>query len=535
MSRSLPPLLPAALHVVQALPTPGGITVVTAPKPSGSACPLCGAVSSRVHSHYTRTLADLPWQGCIVTILVRARRFRCGRAGCSRQVFAERLPEVMRPRARRTARLGDVQRHVGLALGGEPGSRLAARLAMPVSGDTLLRLVRASELVPHPPPRVVGVDEWAWRRGLRYGTTLCDLERGRVLDLLPDRSTGTVAAWLKRHPSVAVIARDRASVFAEAIRQGAPEASEVADRWHLLRNLGDALRAAVGRHRSAAAAAAKAVAMTAADTVLPVLAAAGTKLAALRRARRTDRRERYAEVRRLREAGMPPRLIAPRIGMSQRSVERWLGAGGEPEHRRPPVAGLVDPFRPYLERRWQEGCRDAAVLWREIRAQGFTGSSNTVRRWAEPRRGLHVPVSATHPAAAPTPKPWRVPSRRRCAWLLGQEPVQLTAGERAFIDHLAAAAPTLAEAGILARRLATMIRGRDDADLDGWLAAARESELDTLAQGLARDLAAVRAAITERWSTSPVEGQISRLKTIKRQMYGRAGYDLLRQRVLATA
>jgi hypothetical protein len=142
LSRSLLPLIPAALHVVQVLPTPDRITILTAPKPSSSACPLCGAVSSRVHSHYTRTLADLPWQGRAVTVQVRARRFRCAAAGCLRQVFAERLPGVAQSWARRTARLGDIQRHIGFALGGEPGSRLAARLSMSVSGDTLLRLVQ---------------------------------------------------------------------------------------------------------------------------------------------------------------------------------------------------------------------------------------------------------------------------------------------------------------------------------------------------------------------------------------------------------
>jgi len=534
LSRSLLPLIPAALQVMQILPAPDRITILTAPKPSGSACPLCGAVSSRVHSHYTRTLADLPWQGRAVTVQVRARRFRCGRAGCPRQVFAERLPDVAPSWARRTARLGGIQRHIGLALGGEPGARLAARLAMPVSGDTLLRLVRAAELPSQPPPRVVGIDEWAWRRGLSYGTIVCDLERGRVVDLLPDRRTETVAAWLKRHPSVAVIARDRASVFAEAVRQGAPQASQVADRWHLLRNLGDALRAAVDRHCVAVIAAASAVAEVANTDHRPPPApeAAGTQLSALRRARRDSRAEHYAMVWRLHEAGMVPRLIAPRVGMSQRSVERWLRAGGEPEHRRPPVASLVDPFRPHLERRWQEGCRNVADLWREIRDQGFTGSLNTLRRWAEPHRRPHAPdpVAAVPRSAAP-----RALSRRRCAWLLGLEPEKLTLGEQAFIGRLTAAAPELAEAGVLARRFAAMIRARDGAGLDAWLTSARESELGLLAQGFARDLAAVRAAITERWSTSPVEGQISRLKAIKRQMFGRAGYELLRRRVLAAA
>jgi transposase len=224
LSRSLLPLIPAALHVVQVLPAPDRITILTAPKPSSTACPLCGVLSDRVHSHYTRTLADLPWQGRAVTVQVRAQRFRCATAGCLRQVFAERLPGVAPSWARRTARLGDIQRYIGFALGGEPGSRLAARLSMPASGNTLLRLVQAAEPEPPPSPRVVGISNWAWRRGQRYGTIVCDLERGRVIDLLPDRSAEGVASWLRRHPGVEVVARDRAGAYAEGARQGAPKA-----------------------------------------------------------------------------------------------------------------------------------------------------------------------------------------------------------------------------------------------------------------------------------------------------------------------
>jgi transposase len=353
LSRLLLPLIPAGLSVVQVLPSPDCVTIVTQLTATQSACPRCGNLSDHVHSHYTRSLADLPCQGRIATVQVQARRFRCANTDCPRRIFTKRLPEVVRPWARRSERLADVQRHLGLALGGAAGARLADRLAMPISGARLLRLVVARTALPTPPqPRVVGIDEYAKRRGLTYGTILCDLERQQVIDLLPDRDAATVAAWLKQHPSVQVIARDRASVFGRAIRDGAPAAVEIADRWHLLRNLGDALRAAVGRHREAITTATAAVVCDGAATpeAPRVVGTTGPALDALRRQRREQRRACYAAMQRLHEEGVPPRLIAPAIGMSQRTVERWLTAGGAPEHRRPPVASLLDPFRCDLER-----------------------------------------------------------------------------------------------------------------------------------------------------------------------------------------
>lgn len=478
-----------------------------------------------------RRLTDLPWQGRIVEIRLHARRFRCADPQCPRRIFTERLPETVQPKARRTVRLGESQLAIGFAVGGEPGSRLSDRLAMPVSGDTLLRMIRAAGFEPPEAPRVVGIDDWAWRKGQRYGTIICDLERNRVLDLLPDRNADTVASWLERYPGIEIIARDRAGVYAEGARRGAPDATQVADRWHLLQNLGEALRVAVGRNRKAVSAAGKAMMaeMAGNDDARPEpTVETSPKLDCLRRSRRNQRSDLYAEILQLRVAGLSPRQIAPRIGMNVRTVERWLAAGGEPEHRRPPSRSvLIDPFRDYLEQCWQEGRRNGLQLWTEIKRRGFEGSKATVYRWTAARK--------TRPSTAPPQAKWRPPSRRACAWLLSEDPVSFDEQAERFLHHLHEHAPQLSIAADLARRFAAMIRGDDDAGLDRWIEDALNSELASLAAGLHRDINAVRAAIIQPWSTSPVEGQINRLKTIKRQMYGRAGYPLLRSRLLAAA
>jgi transposase len=249
--RSLIALLPNALKITGFEDDGDKITLLVEPVQGASCCPGCGQTSRRIHSHYLRNLADLPWNGRIVKLRLRARKFRCSEPACATRIFTERVTGALRPSARRSVRLAESQLAIGLAAGGEPGSRLARKLAMPVSGDTILRLIRSAHVDPPVPPRVVGIDDWAWRRETRYGTIICDLERNRVIDLLPDRNANSVASWLKRHPGIEIIARDRAGVYADGARRGAPGAIQIADRWHLLSNLGDALRNILGKHRKA--------------------------------------------------------------------------------------------------------------------------------------------------------------------------------------------------------------------------------------------------------------------------------------------
>ncbi|WP_420969585.1 ISL3 family transposase [Bradyrhizobium sp. B120] len=224
VSRSL---ISPELSIVQISPQTDRLLLVARPKSAVWLCPCCGCQTDRVHSHYLRRLADLPWQGRVVEIQLYARRFRCANSQCRCQIFIERLPATVRPKARRTTHLGGSQQAIVFAVGGQPGSRLSRKLAMPVSGDTLLRMVHSAPLPDLIAPTVVGIDDWACHRGQRYGTIICDLERNCVLDLLPDRNADSVARWLKRWPGIKVVARDRAGLYADVARCGAPNPVQV--------------------------------------------------------------------------------------------------------------------------------------------------------------------------------------------------------------------------------------------------------------------------------------------------------------------
>ena len=527
MSKRLLPLIPAGLVVDQVDLEPDQIIIRTHPRATAAGCPGCGEISARPHSRYTRTLADLPWQGRRVVIAVQTRRWRCPQLHCPRRVFAERLAGVAQAGARRTHRLGDLQHHLGLALGGEAGARLAGRLGVPVSPDTLLRLVRgrASAQVERA-PRVLGIDDWAWRRGQRYGTILCDLERGQIIDLLPDREAATVADWLQRHPGVEVVARDRAGAYADGVRRGAPGAVQVADRWHLLCNGSQALVQVLDRHRGEFSRVARTIVSQAEAEAPPVEPRPATKAQRRQQQGQADREARFRHVAALAQDGQSIRAIVRETGLSRNTVRHWLRASTAPTWHKGERARITDPVVPYLVRRLDEGERNATRLWRELQASGFRGGVMSVRLCVAALRGRP-------PRIRPAPGPvWRRPSPRRTARLL------LTGGERGerdgrFLDALVAAVPEIERAIAEVKAFTVIVREQDQAGFGAWLDRCRDGPLSGLAEGLRRDRAAVEAALTLPWSTSPVEGQINRVKTLKRTMYGRAKLDLLRARVLA--
>ncbi|MFL5286633.1 MAG: ISL3 family transposase [Rhodopila sp.] len=476
-------------------------------------------------------------RGRAVVIRVRARRFRCPDLACVRRTFAEPLSGATVRRSWRTCRLGDLQRHIGLAAGGEAGSRLARRLAMPVSSDTLLRLVARSPEPVRPVPKVLAVDEWAWRKGHRYGTVLVDLERNRVVDLLPDRRAETFSTWLREHPGVEVIAREGAGAFADGAAQGAPEALQAADRWHLLRNVGDALRHAVERHHAALRrigreVAAELAAEHAAGKSVPRPEPVPTALERRRAEARARRQALYDEAVRLREGGATLKSIAAALSMPPRTLAYWFATGHAPLRDRRPSGSILDPFRGYLEGRYAEGCRNARQLWRELRAQGFQGRPSIVRVWIGRwnKAGLSGAPTATssHPS-------WKRPSVHAVTRLLTSDREGVPDRDQRLCARLLEAVPELAAAADAARRLDRMLRKESAEPLAEVLGAMKGTLLDALATSLERDAAAVQAALDTPWTTSPAEGQINKLKTLKRAMYGRAGFPLLRARVLHAA
>jgi transposase len=417
-------------------------------------------------------------------------------------------------------------------------------LGVPISRTTLLHRICSNDADPIPPVRVLGVDDWAWRKGSNYGTILCDLERRRVIDLLPDHSADTLAALLKEHPSVSAIVRDRAGAYADGASRGAPNATQILDRWHRLRNGSDALRSLLDQHHRELREAARATAQPTcpsgiADVPEPTSPAERPMRTTERRSQAVQERRdaRFAEVARLRGQGLSLKAIARTIGIERRTVRRWLRAGHAPTWRHADRGtSILDPYEAWLDERWRSGCNNAAALWRELRGRGFPRQYTVVRDWATQRRRQDPPAEAKkavrNPALSRTSEP---PTPRRAVRLLTSEPAKLTDDDRRFVTALLERSPTIATAVDLIRRFATMVKGQVASTLDCWLQQAETSALASFAAGLRRDEDALRAALTEPWNNGQVEGQVNRLKVIKREMYGRAGFELLCCRVLAHA
>jgi transposase len=549
-----------------------------------AACPLCQQPSERVHGRYRRTVADLPCAGRRVILALTVRKFVCTTPTCPRQIFTERLADLVQSYARMTNRLREALVALGLATSAEVSERLAPALGMRISAPTLLRRLR---VVACPPPlsvRILGVDDWAWKKGQSYGTILVDLEKRCPIELLPDRKEETLTAWLLAHPEIEVISRDRGGAYAAAAKKGAPQARQIADKFHLVKNLREGLKELMARKQKVL----PEMEENSADGIplrargkqpervpteaprseecekhwrsmspeprhLPASSVNGEDVRSSSEVSRATRYARYEAVQSLHQQAISQREIARRLHLSRQTVRKFLVAESFPERSRSPYQGsILDPYKPYLLERWKAGCWNGSQLYSEVKARGYTGSVALFRLFLSSVRKQHRAVgtaamlelsadgaTVTGPAD-PVPEPCikRRLSPARAAFLYASQAEKLDEKQQGQIAHIRAAHTDLDRAYELTQAFISMLADHRDTDLESWLAQAEQSgirELRSFAAGIRRDYAAVRATFTSEWSNGPVEAQVNCLKLQKRLMFGRANFDLLRLHVLRRA
>ncbi len=512
-------------------------------------CPVCHSSTHRVHSHYQRTLQDLSCVDFCLTIFLSVCKFFCTNQDCERRIFTERLPNVVAPWARKTVRFTKHLSDIGIALGGAAAARLSNQIGYGGSRNALLRCIFKTPLPPRPTPKILGVDDFAFRRGEEYGTILVDLEKHQAIDLLPDREAKTLENWLKAHPGVEIISRDRSKSYRAGARDGAPNALQVADRFHLFQNLEEVLEDVFSNRTKAV----KDVELTlikakVADSEA-IIEASKTETPVTAKPRQSQSRERrlaqYEQVHSLRDQGYKIADIAHHVGIHTRTVYRFLAASTFPEYKsyRRQTRSSLDSYKPYLVQQWNQGHHQTKKLFYEIQSQGYKGSYTTVARYTRqlrqsfptrpPRESLN-----TLPGRGPVPiSGVKIPKNltvKRAAWLVMRKIDQLTKEEEETLEQLGEHAQ-LSEAVAFAQSFLFIVRKRLPQHLDAWLERAKNSALkpfQRFAKGLAEDYEAVKAGMTLEVSNGPVEGQNNRLKMIKRQMFGRAGLGLLTKRMI---
>ena len=514
-------------------------------------CPVCHSPTHRVHSHYQRTLKDLPCVDFCLTIFLSVCKFFCTNKACERRIFTERLPKVTAPWARKTVRLAKHFSDIGIALGGAAAAHLCNQIGYEGSRNTLLRSIFKVPLPSSPTPKILGVDDFAFRRGETYGTILVDLERHQPIDLLADREAKTLEDWLKEHPGIEIISRDRSKSYRLGARNGAPNALQVADRFHLLQNLEEVLEDVFSEHTKAL----KEVELTLIKAKIgdseALEVASKAKSSVPPKPRHSQSRERrlaqYEQVHSLREQGYQIADIAHHVGIHQRTVYRFLAASTFPEYksyrRQTTTRSSLDPYKPYLLQQWNQGHHQTKQLCHEIQLQGYQGSYSTVIRYTRQLRQL-IPTRPPReslndlPGRGPVPiSGVEVPKNltvKRAAWLVMRKINKLTKEEEETLEQLGEHAQ-FSEAVTFAQSFLFIVRKRLPQHLDTWLERAKNSALkpfQRFAKGLRDDYDAVKAGMTLEVSNGPVEGQNNRLKMIKRQMFGRAGLELLTKRLI---
>jgi transposase len=521
--------------VVEKLVDRGGYVLVKA-RTSGMPvdCPGCGRPSARLHGHYRRLLQDLPAGGRQVLVDLTVRRLKCGNLACQVRTFAEPISGLADRHARSTRLLRRMLEHLALALAGRAASRLLSMLGVVVSRDTLIRLIRALPDPEFDQVTVLGVDDWAKRRGHSYATILIDMETGRAIDVLDDRQADTLATWLREHPGVRIVCRDRAGAYAEGASTGAPQATQVADRWHLWNNLCRAVEITVRAHRADLREPTPEPQATPQHEPDPTPTAPTPQEHASQPEPHTAARtrERHAAIHELLEQGWTIAAISQHLNLNRTTVRKFRNATTAEELINGPRVGRArsfEEFIPYLRQRVTEDqLVNAAQLYAELRALGYRGSRRTVRRYVEPLRAGHTVQRLPPPA----------PTVREVTRWITSHPDHLTTDDTTKLHQILERSPRLASLSGHVTAFAQMMINRTGSEhLKSWLAAVEAddiAQLHSFAKGIDRDLDAVINGLTLPHSSGAVEGNVTRIKALKRSRYGRANFDLLRKIILCS-
>jgi transposase len=499
-----------------------------------SPCPKCNSPSLKVHSRYSRTILDLPFSGISAEARLSVRKFFCASEACQQKIFSERFNQFVNPYGRRTIRLDRRLTILGLKAGGNMGASVAMLMDIPISSSTILRLACNTQEAALETPRVLGIDDWAFKKGHNYGTILVDLEKRQPIELLPDREAETVRKWLVEHPGVEIISRDRGGDYAKGSREGAPDAIQIADRWHLLKNLGDALQRMMNKHN-------RELRQAAQQTAQPVeisgenhqnKAESGIKNDSTDKENPSKYELKFLEVKRLQAEGRRIKTIYRITGIHRETIKKYFQYDTYPDPKEAMQAtSSVEPYGQHIRERWCEGEHNHLKLLEEIKAMGYAGSLSSVYRFTRwlPQDNDRQDVQRMVLAKV------EVWSSRKAARLLGKHSDSWSVEENKYLKAFFKLCPSAEKARKIALEFQDMMKQKKPELLDSWIEDALESDIENLkrfAQGIRQDYDAVKAALTLEWSNGQVEGQVNRLKTLKRQMYGRAGFKLLRKRIL---
>lgn len=575
-------LLPQGLRTIGVCREETSLFIQVISERISARCPLCGDSSDAVHSRYQRRLKDIPCGGQAICLQLTARKFFCHNPKCPRKIFTERFPQFVEPWAQTTVRFTQALQSIGFATSGSLGARLAARLGMATSWMTILRRMLALPALASGAVIVLGIDDFSFKRGRKFGTILVDLVRHKVIDLLAERSSQSAAEWMRKHPEIAYVSRDRGKDYAQGASDGAPQAVQVSDRFHLMKNFVEAVEAEVSRcykrlrqtqpplpspgapepedrrqapdaeveHNRAGKKMDKqeqfeqvktflsqglSALEVASQLAIPIRrvyhwkAREDCPAGEVERTTRTDKQERCEHMHQLQLLGLSHKEIAERLAISERTVRRWLkrrteGTICQPRRKR---RSIFDPYAPYVLSRWKQGERSVSLLWHEIRSQGFQGSQRTLYRFLR--------TLSQEPVPLPAPRVIDRIAVQQALWLLVRPSEDLKAEERKDLQELCQESSELATLHTLAQTFGQIVRKRERDRLSDWMEQVKASsfrEVKRFVTGLQRDKEEVLVGLTEVYSNGQVEGSVNKLKLIKRQGYGRASFPLLRQRVL---